>query len=877
MRWPIGLLALVVLLGCPRIDTGDDGGTGPINAGPSGGIFIRAGYAIDIPRGAHDTDVQITVSIIDTGLPDVPQRKRISFGYRFSPTSLTFKSPAKIYLPWVPDRVPMAVDSSTFDLRRQAGADAYLSLPGAKTSMLGGVSFVEAPTERLGVFWDTSPSQPNVDRLEITPGSSSITSGQTQQLAAKVISPTGESVEATVAWSVVPRRVGHVDANGVFTSTGPGVATVTATAGAKSATATINVFGTAVGPVTYIHENPFPTGNDLWGGGLVPGGLGVVFAGANGTVLANSITGAWTRLFSSPGVIFKAIGGTTADNAVAIGAQGSTGVLVQFHGTTMPPSVEVFRSVEPRQLWFDGTFGMAVGVGNDVLMYREAPVADGGTSSGARTWQTEYSPSFEPLLSVVGDGAGRFVTLGSRGSIYAWDPVRKLWDSLYQTQLATLLTAAVIANPKGTEAWAVGGKKLWHFQGTGWSAENLPEVEGLAEGTAMALVDHHVLIGARLTPSATVASPGLIITYALPVIEAPDAGIRTDDAGIDAGAPGAPWATFATRNPQSPRGVFGGGIDSTVGYVVGELGAVYLWHHDTASFSEISYGFYGNVRDVAALPRDVIASVNTCTNSACTSQVGRVMHRAPDGGFEELGVQGFTGPLYAVYANSPTDVLVSAATSSWHYNGTAWSTTPVSPSGQVGPILDFKFCGPTIWGAGTGGSVFQGSTTELSDVGTAAQADLYAVWCPAENEVWVAGDGVMASKLNGAPWVPRTSSSINQAAWRGVWAPGGGEGIAMGAASYGIYWNTATLSSIEPLPIRADVVNMLWGSTIDNLYAVGLTTQPIKFGFALRFDGVNWHLVDSGSQRNVTAIDGISSTNIWLGTEGGGLLRAVPP
>ncbi len=870
MRWPIGLFALVALSGCPRIDTGEDGGTGPINAGPAGGLFIRAGYAIDIPQGALAADVQITVTIIDTGIPDVPERKRISLGYRFSPTSLTFKSPAKIYLPWVPDRVPMAVDQNTFDMRRQAGTDAYLSLPGAKTSMLGGVSFVEAPSERLGLFWDTSPAQPNVDRLEVTPNNGSITVGETEQLSAKVISPTGESVDATVAWSVVPPRVGHVDANGLFTSTGPGVASVTATAGTKTATVTVNVFGTAVGPVTYIHENPFPTGNDLWGGGLIPGGFGEVFAGANGTVLAHSVTGQWSRLFSTPGVIFKGIGGTTADNAVAIGAQGTTGVLVQFHGTTAAPSVSVYRSVEPRQLWFDGTHGMAVGVGNDVLIYREAKVVDGGTPSGARTWQTEYSPSFEPLLDVIGDGAGRFVTVGSRGSLYAWDPVRKLWDSLYQTQLATLLTAAVIATPNGSEAWAVGGKKLWHFQGAGWSAENFPEIEGLAEGTAMDLVDHHLLIGARLTPSKTVPSPGLIITYALAVPS-------TDDGGVDAGSPASPWYTFPTRNQQIPRGVFGGGVDSTVGYVVGELGAVYRWHHDTASFTEVSSGFYGDVRDVAALPTDVIASVNTCIDSACSKVLGRVMHRAPDGGFEELGNQGFSGPLYAVYANSPTDVLVSAETTSWHYDGAVWATVPVSPNGQFGPILDFKYCGPTLWGAGVGGSVFQGSSTQLRDVGTAAQADLYAVWCPAENEVWVAGDGVMASKISSAPWVPRTSSSINQAAWRAVWGPGGGEGFAMGVASYGIYWNTATLSTIEPLPIRPDVINMMWGSTIDNLYAVGLTTQPVKFGFALRFDGVNWHLVDSGSQRNVTAIDGISPTNIWLGTEGGGLLRAVPP
>lgn len=868
MRWPIGLLALVVLTGCPRVDTGEDGGTGPINAGPQGGLFIRAGYAIEIPQGALSQDVQINVAIIDTGIPEVDGRKRISFGYRFTPSSLTFATPAKIYLPWVPDRVPQAVDPTSFDMRRQGGADAFLALPGAKTSKLGDLSFVEAPTERLGLFWDTSPSQPNIDRLEITPTTASLTVGDTQALTAKVVAPTGESVDVTVSWRVVPPRVGSVDANGLFTSKEPGIATITATAGDKTATATINVFGTAVGPLTYIHENPFPTGNDLWGGGLVPGGLGVVFSGGNGTVLARSFTDEWSRLFSSPGVIFRGVGGTSAENAVAIGAQGTTGVLVQFKGLSASPVVSVYRSVEPRQLWFDGTHGMAVGVGNDVLIYRSA----GADAGDARSWQTEYSPSFEPLLDVVGDGQGRFVTVGSRGSIYAWDPVRKLWDSLYQTQLATLLTAAVIVNPSGTEAWAVGGAKLWHFQGTGWSAENLPTTSGLAEVTSMDQVDHHLIIGARLTPSMSIAKPGLIFSYVL----SSDAG--EGDAGVvDAGVPGT-WATFEMRNPQVPRGVFGGGVDSPVGYVVGDFGAVYQWQSATADFKEVSYGFYGDVRDVAALPNnDVVATVNECIDSTCSDRIGKVMHRSPDGGFEPLGAQGFTGPLYAVIARSASDVLVSADTSSWHYDGTTWSSAVVNPSGQFQPILDFKQCGAEVWGTGAGGTVYQGTTTVLANVGTAAQANLYSLWCPSANEIWVAGDGVMASRVGGATWTPRTSSSINQARWRAVWAPGGGEGFAYGVASYGIYWNTETLSTIEPLPIQADVVNAMWGSTIDNLYAVGLTTQPIRFGFALRYDGVQWRLIDSGSQRSVTTIDGVSPTNIWVGTEGGGLLRSVPP
>ena len=119
---------------------------------------------------------------------------------------------------------------------------------------------------------------------------------------------------------------------------------------------------------------------------------------------------------------------------------------------------------------------------------------------------------------------------------------------------------------------------------------------------------------------------------------------------------------------------------------------------------------------------------------------------------------------------------------------------------------------------------------------------------------------------------------MNHADYNAVWSPGQGEAFAFGVGRYGTYWNTAELSVIDaPGGILPDVASMMWGSSIDNLYLVGNSVTPTPFGFALRFDGTQWRLVDSGSQRSVTAIDGYSSSEIWLGTEGGGLLHAVPP
>ena len=82
------MLALALAACPPPIDTGDGGDGNEIIVGPAGGLFIRNGYGLEIPPGAFTEEQRIFVTIFDTGIPEVPMRKRISFGYRLSPSSL---------------------------------------------------------------------------------------------------------------------------------------------------------------------------------------------------------------------------------------------------------------------------------------------------------------------------------------------------------------------------------------------------------------------------------------------------------------------------------------------------------------------------------------------------------------------------------------------------------------------------------------------------------------------------------------------------------------------------------------------------------------------------------------------------------------------
>ncbi len=70
-----------------------------------------------------------------------------------------------------------------------------------------------------------------LDKLEVNPTEETIRVGEMKAFTARVVSPTGETIEAPVTWTIAPARVARVDMMGTVTGLDPGAATLTATAG----------------------------------------------------------------------------------------------------------------------------------------------------------------------------------------------------------------------------------------------------------------------------------------------------------------------------------------------------------------------------------------------------------------------------------------------------------------------------------------------------------------------------------------------------------------------------------------------------------------------------------------------------------------------
>ena len=72
--------------------------------------------------------------------------------------------------------------------------------------------------------------------------------------------------------------------------------------------------------------------------------------------------------------------------------------------------------------------------------------------------------------------------------------------------------------------------------------------------------------------------------------------------------------------------------------------------------------------DLTATDTDVFAAVNECVDVRCASRAGMVMHKGP-AGFEPLGTLPTTEKVHAIVARSNTEVIVSAETTVYLWDG----------------------------------------------------------------------------------------------------------------------------------------------------------------------------------------------------------------
>ncbi len=132
-----------------------------------------------------------------------------------------------------------------------AASVATVSATGVVTGISPGTAVVQASAESVtGVDTVTITAAP-VSSVVLSPSTSSLFIGQTEQLSAQVTNAAGQPIAgATVTYSSSNTAVAKVNASGVVTAVGVGITTITGLSQGKSGTAAVAVFSVPVGSVT---------------------------------------------------------------------------------------------------------------------------------------------------------------------------------------------------------------------------------------------------------------------------------------------------------------------------------------------------------------------------------------------------------------------------------------------------------------------------------------------------------------------------------------------------------------------------------------------------------------------------------------------------
>lgn len=201
------------------------------------------------------------------------------------------------------------------------------------------------------------------------------------------------------------------------------------------------------------------------------------------------------------------------------------------------------------------------------------------------------------------------------------------------------------------------------------------------------------------------------------------------------------------------------------------------------------------------------------------------------------------GALLSITGTSPTDVYAVGADPGdafgplfLHYDGTRWQRYDTGASGNLWWISVEPVDG-SFFLAGENGLIIQydiGALAFSRHAVPSASPTMYGIWAAAGDDVWAVGGRPENPENGGVIW------HFDGAAWRAVDTTG-----------------------IRPGGVPT--LFKVWGRNADEVYAVGFD------GVALRFDGHDWHEIESGTTRTLFTIHG----NDTLVAASGGFISGV--
>jgi uncharacterized protein YjdB len=210
---------------------------------------------------------------------------------------------------------------------------------GKVTGVTAGTATITATCEGKTASASVTVAVIPVAAVAVTPGSATLTAGQTASLSAAVTDANGNVLSGrTVTWSSANNGVAKVSALGLVTAVNAGTTTITATSEGKSGTAQV-IVNAAAAPVASVVVNPDSTGLSVRGtvtlSATVRDASGATLSGRTVT-WASSATNIAT--VSSSGVVTAVANGSATITATSEGKSGTAKIVV---GPPPPPPITI--------------------------------------------------------------------------------------------------------------------------------------------------------------------------------------------------------------------------------------------------------------------------------------------------------------------------------------------------------------------------------------------------------------------------------------------------------------------------------------------------------------------------------------------------------
>jgi len=185
----------------------------------------------------------------------------------------------------------------------------------------------------------------------------------------------------------------------------------------------------------------------------------------------------------------------------------------------------------------------------------------------------------------------------------------------------------------------------------------------------------------------------------------------------------------------------------------------------------------------------------------------------------------------------------------------AWKTVRTAVTKNVN---GFFWSGDNLVGVGSKGLVVRSVGEAWATQESGVNEDLRAVAGVPGGSVIAVGDLGNITRFDGIVWQPMTSPVAGDL--RSVWMLSEGEGWAVGS------YATAQMRNGAWAAVTGNVFRNLYGVygfAANDVWAVGAS------GTVLRFDGITWNVVFSGTNIGLRAVWGASADDVWLVGEAG--------